>query len=63
MARTFRRNAAFDDARNTLDKQDRFAVREASRKTKWRAFDDDADDAAMMPPRGTEPRWTKNARR
>ena len=62
MARTFRRNAAFDDARNTLDKQDRFASREASRARKWGAADDD-DDAAPMPPRGTEPRWSRPARR
>ncbi|UTC28616.1 hypothetical protein MARCHEWKA_01030 [Brevundimonas phage vB_BpoS-Marchewka] len=61
MARTFRRNAALDDARNTLDKQDRFASREASRSRKWRDHDD--DESAPMPPRGTEPRWSRPARR
>ncbi len=64
MARTFRRNAAFDDVRNTFDKQDRFASREAARKSKWgKSADADDDMTAALPPRGTEPRWSKPARR
>lgn len=34
MARTFRRNAAFDDIRNDFDRRDRFAFRKASRAHK-----------------------------
>ena len=63
MARTFRRNAAFDDVRNTFDKQDRFASREAARSQKWGKGADADDEVSALPPRGTEPRWAKPARR
>lgn len=54
MARTFRRNAAFDDIRNDFDRRDRFAFRKASRAhklhTRAEVVEAEPSDYAMREP-------------
>lgn len=45
MSRSYRRSGAFDDVRNTLDKRDRFAMRDASRGVKARRLAEVEQDA------------------